>query len=182
MKRFVFIHLNVLPVLTILSSGMLISFQGLSCFLVTHCPSRSQLLAIHFYLSLFYLHSPSTSSHRSQASLIYFSDAFLLRDTSFFKMNIEFSARNTPVPNQVEALYTVVLGACCSQRYKNTSLFHQIVGQGSSVTKVTGYQLESGQGQGFRPCCPVFRWFWDPPNLHPLHNKCLCPWNILIRA
>jgi len=71
MKSFVFIHVNVLPVLTILSSGMLMSFQGLSCFLVIQRPSGKQLLALYSYRSLFYLHSPSTSSHRSQASHIF---------------------------------------------------------------------------------------------------------------
>jgi len=136
MKRFVFIHVNVLPALTTSSSGILMSFQGLSFFLVTHCPLRSQILAIYCYLSVFYLHSPSTYS---QASHVYFSDLFLLRDTCFFKMNIEFNIRKTRIPNQAEALYTVVLGAGCSQRCKNVSLFQQIVRQGSSVTKVTGY-------------------------------------------
>jgi len=54
-------------------------------------------------------------------------------------MNTKFNARKTPVSNQVEALYTVVLGAGCYQRCINISLFQQIVKRGSSVTKVTGY-------------------------------------------
>jgi len=54
-------------------------------------------------------------------------------------MNIKFNARKTPVRNQVEALYTAVLGAGCYQRCINISLFEQIVSRGSSVTKMTGY-------------------------------------------